>query len=384
MPFLEPRAGLVFGAGVDPGAWERFTAYLPGYAHERERIRRLADAPLSEQLRDFGVSTLVWGGQAIRARGPFSRAMELESIPQAIPTIMGGRPSAPFGSADIATGSFGMRNPAANNPPFGPLEAANANVRARPQLVEPAADAPVPVTQENVTGLLQSLGMEIRQVKKSKDGTVYIKFDDPNRPRLTTGEGAVTAVPSVRIPADGHAGRPPTVGEVGVLFDAASAPGARTRLDPRTTQNESGQPYSDFRVLEAAMRSRFGPPRETPAATPGTGEWTPRQLPLLEAGSVAGMFAAFSQMQSANDNPWDVQDVSAGRFAEPRLAGDPMLLASQSLRRQMEQSRLELDDEFGPDLEHVQLPRHRITYGGIDGLEPFYNDGSEPQRMVAD
>lgn len=164
------------------------------------------------------------------------------------------------------------------------------------------------ITPEAVVNhLAETPGVTVRQVKTAPGGTVYVKFDPPNP--IRRGD----AVPGVRIPAEGHRGRPPSPGERGGNYLDTGNPeqGVYAGTDATATMNEGGVPYSDPQALEAAIKWRTSsapagenwlvrpdqaprgtkplPPLESPPAPNLEGpDLSPDQLKLLAKGLPAG------------------------------------------------------------------------------------------------
>ncbi len=364
--------------------------YLPGYAAERERFARRvadtrspgvyyqsgdeADAARLSRRRDFAETALL----AMNAMAPGRGFLHVQNrnamaAPRdSIPTVTGGE-GAPFSAADIANYSLGVnRRGAFNAVPDGMPEPANVNVRARPtEVAAPAADAPVQVTRENVTALLDSIGARITQTKNVK-GTLYIKFEDPRNPTLS-----FQAQPQIRIPPpnDPHAGRPMKPGEAGVYFDASAEHGYARQLDPRISADAQGRSYADFRVLEEAVRNRFAPSTEV-AAQPreGAGTWTPRQGQLLSTGAPVALAAASDKMQDRvpAPDPWaaTVRPDGAERFAQPNIYRPEQRLADDTaqLSDRINVAARNIDADF--DFSDLVVP---VTPHAQAGLRRAYN-----------
>lgn len=231
-----------------------------------------------------GLSALAPG-----SRFPHVQARNAHYAPRdSIPTVAGGRPNAPFGSNDIAANNFGMRTTDhVNTLPGQNLAPANLNavpgVTTNPPIPQAVVDSiagryqsgfrdrfstipggrehPNP-TVNSITNWLVDANVPISQIQ-NRGGTHYIiGLDNAGQP--------VT----IRVPADGHAGRGPRGREVGNRFDLGDRlPSSSERpptpghvVDPRSTANVSGQPYSNPDNLFAALQARF-------SAAPGGRNW---------------------------------------------------------------------------------------------------------------
>lgn len=246
---------------------------------------------------DLGIATSGAAAPGIvagpRVPRPVTTAEILGRIPQRDPAVTGGGMRwdpqwAPNSSGDLTRrgGFFSMADHM--DPPRREARSfANDNVRGPVAVATKGGDTPVRVTPDRVTALLDELGMT--HETRDRGGTTYVKFDDPLDPRLMNdpqgrpNRGALQSQPTVRIPSDGHAGRPMTPSEAGVLFDTASQPGVH-ELNPLAATDQAGRPYADFRVLEETLRRRFGPRQDPQTPAPGMTP-DPNQPRLLASGA---------------------------------------------------------------------------------------------------
>lgn len=142
--------------------------------------------------------------------------------------------------------------------------------------------------------------------------TQYLRVSDPANPNVSPL--------TVRVPADGHYGRPrPYTSEIGNFIDTGSrrkgARGGRARGDPDTLQNEAGEKFTDWDVLTGAIKERFSkappddlwltppgsavrkPPPDTLRFGPGEPPPDPRQLKLLSSGLPAPPPSVWEQFE---------------------------------------------------------------------------------------
>lgn len=125
-------------------------------------------------------------------------------------------------------------------------------------------------TVRAITNWMGDSNVPIQRIE-NRGGTHYVvATDNANRPVW------------VRVPADTHVGRPARGTEVGNRFDTGSElVDPRHTLDPRTTTNISGQPYSNLDNLLPALQNRF-------SAAPGNANWltSPDQAPVYRQAPV--------------------------------------------------------------------------------------------------
>jgi len=354
--------------------------YLPGYATERERfLRRVRDGgPNRQDVADALFNAMSAIGAGPRP-GIYGWAARREAVPQADPAITGGGsrfdPVAPPNSSmqltrrpEVLTAA-GVKRPHHKPPERDHPVVANDNVAgplpvAQTKGGNPPANA---VTQDRVTALLESLGARITQVKEA-GGTTYIKFEPPSGPRLP-----FQAQPTIRIPSDGHAGRPMRPSEAGVLFDTASESG-RVPLNPLTTMDDSGRPFSDFRVLEDTLRRRFGPTQEAPAVTPRGPDNSPDQPRLLSVAAPAAI-GGWATTVTRDDElaPSDRDPGRVGQFAAPLVTPEDQLAAdTRSLTDRVSAATRSIHSDFDwSDL--VEPVRAPFTPHAMAGMRRSFN-----------
>lgn len=299
----------------------------------KEYLREMAGRLLTEGTATIGPGRTMPNVTAMRTH--------LSQPRDNIPTVAGGGDrfsQPPFSSGDIASGNPGV------------MSAETMQMRRQPQMAAANDDrfrvvqGRTDVTPERALALLQELGAKVTQMK-NVNGTVYIKFEDPVNPRLP-----FSAQPTIRIPpmSDRHAGRPASPGEAGVLFDTASEPGRRTRLDPRTTEDEGGRPFADFQVLEETLRQRFGG-RQQPEQPAPKSDLDPTHPRLLSsAAPIAALTYGGEDEGEPIPGEAQPQDGNAGRFARPIANQDrDMIEGARALRRRMSSDADDMEREFG-------------------------------------
>lgn len=360
-----------------PDSWEDLVApvrrvanamvdYLPGYATERDKFqRRVREGGPNRQ--DVGEAIFnAMSAIGVRNPGPYGWAARMEAIPQRDAAVTGGGSRYDPSLARNNSMELGNRRGVETagdirtryaEPPRRELRTTANDNSDRPFAVqtkgspEPASNA---VTPDRTIALLEELGARVTQVKDVK-GTVYIKFEDPVNPRLS-----FQAQPTIRIPADQHAGRPMKPGEAGVLFDTASRPG-RQPVNPLTAMDETGRPYADFGVLESTLRRRFQPSPEAPPRTAEGADFSPDQPRLLAVGvpAVAGI-PIWQNVPELAARESDAQS-NVGRFAAPIASPDAQLAAntrSLSDRVSVATRNIEADFDFS-DLVTPVTPHAR-------------------------
>lgn len=108
-------------------------------------------------------------------------------------------------------------------------------------------------TQEILNFFSQSK-IPIKTVKDTPGGTTYIKFESPYGP--VGGKGMEQSTPTIRIPADRHIGREPTLYDVGNYFDMGTIPSKASKGNPLSTRNVSGESFGNLDTLKEALKTR--------------------------------------------------------------------------------------------------------------------------------
>lgn len=261
------------------------TAELTPYNIVMQQARDINNSPAFPPMHDPNASVtnnmlrgLLTGLSALApgSRFPHVRARNLQHGPSdPIPTVGGGSPNAPFGSSDIANYNLGMRRPGHEVNIPGMMVADNANNPAvsGPRVPQAIIDrmqdrynsgrfSEIPGGREHpnpqantIVNWLADSNVPITSIE-NRGGTHYITARD------SSGQPVW-----VRIPSDNHAGRPINNREVGSRFDMGTEtfPGRINPIDPRTTHNSSGQPYSNTDTLIQALQARL-------SASP-SGQW---------------------------------------------------------------------------------------------------------------
>lgn len=268
------------------------TAELTPYNIVMQQARDINNSPAFPPMHDPSASVtnnmlrgLLTGLSALApgSRFPHVRARNLQSGPRdAIPTVGGGSPDVPFGSSDIANYNLGMRRPGHEVNIPGMMVADNANNLAvsGPRVPQAIIDR----MQERYNSGRFSEIPGGREHPNPQANTIVNWLADSNVPitnietrgnthYITARDNAGRPV-WVRIPNDGHAGRPINNAEVGSRFDMGDRlPSSPERpptpghvIDPRATANISGQPYSNTDTLIQALQARL-------SAAPGNRNW---------------------------------------------------------------------------------------------------------------
>lgn len=178
------------------------------------------------------------------------------------------------------------------------------------------------MTAEDVANLMRSLNYERVRVDAPKTGnTLYVRGEPPGNPPRS---GADT--PTVRVPDDGHLGRPASGGEVGNRYDTGSPDAERIKpinklTDHRPYRNAGGDLYADPEALEGVLKWRRGDlvspdqaPSRTKLAKDARPEQTPRepeggpinhpdQIQLLTAALTAPLIGGLADTGEAREHP---------------------------------------------------------------------------------
>ena len=111
------------------------------------------------------------------------------------------------------------------------------------------------VTVEKVTSWLKSVGIKNVEVKTHEGGTKYLYFTDPDNANALSRNGLT----EIRIPDDGHAGRPLRKNEFGGgRIDTGDRPGSIQGYPVRDASlNASGETYSTMAELLDALKWRL-------------------------------------------------------------------------------------------------------------------------------
>ncbi len=183
------------------------------------------------------------------------------------------------------------------------------------------------VTRKKMWDWLRAADIPIDNIKTPEGGTTYFKVRDMGGERM-----------EVRVPLDAHVGKP---GRGGKTFDTGEmVPGdiKNGYIDPRTTKNASGEPYSNFDVLTDALKYETGkspdgqflvaPGREPnfrnsrnrPAPEPVPEASNPDQLRLLSSGVPIPAGDGGARFANPSAAYIDMTENDAGRFANRNLS----------------------------------------------------------------